>query len=175
MEKKPAVFFDRDGVLNENIGYLYRSEDFRWMPGAIEAIRYLNGKGYWVFIITNQSGVARGYYTENDVHALHNWMQQELSRNGAHIDAFYHCPHHPEGTAEAYRRQCDCRKPEPGMLRSALAEWPVDLKRSFLVGDKESDLQAARSIGLRGYLFEGAVGLDEFVVKVLPMASSVVE
>lgn len=153
---KPAVFFDRDGVLNVDHGYIYRCEDFEWMPGAKESIRFLNANGYFVFVITNQSGVARGYYTENDVKKLHHFMNDELAKEGAHIDAFYYCPHHPDAKIEEYRQQCRCRKPEPGMILKALDEWPVRSKgESLFLGDKLSDLQAATAAGVKGVLFSG--------------------
>lgn len=160
MKARPAVFFDRDGVLNDDIGYLYRSEDFRWIQGAKEAVLHYNRQRYLVFVVTNQSGVARGYYGENDIHKLHQWMQEELAGIGAHVDAFYYCPHHPEGTMADYQQACSCRKPSPGLILQALIEWPVDRNRSFLIGDKLSDLEAARAAGLTGYLFEGGNLLD---------------
>jgi lipopolysaccharide heptosyltransferase II len=150
---KPAVFFDRDGVLNEDKGYLYRSEDVKWLPGAIEAIKVLNNRGWYVFVVTNQSGIARGYYQEDDVENLHRWMNQELSKHGAHIDGFYYCPHHPEKGNPPYVQHCSCRKPEPGLVLQALADWPVDKRQSFMVGDKESDLEAAKAAGINGHLF----------------------
>lgn len=163
---RPAVFFDRDGVINIDHGYTYRQEDFDWMPGAKESIRFLNEAGYQVFVITNQSGVGRGYYTEDDVLVLHRFMQEELAACDAHIDAFYHCPHHPEAKVEAYRKECDCRKPQPGMILKALSEWPVDEKNSFLIGDKSSDLEAASAAGLEGFLFKGG-NLYDFLLQIL--------
>lgn len=164
MKDRPAVFFDRDGVLNEDIGYLYRPEDFRWIPGAKETIRHFNEKGWFVFVITNQSGVARGYYREDDIHKLHQWMQEELAGVGAHIDAFYHCPHHPDGIDEQYRSACSCRKPETGMITQAVSEWPIDLTRSLMVGDKESDMECAYKAGIRGYHFRGG-NLHSFLLQ----------
>ena len=145
----PAVFFDRDGVLNEEKGYVYKKEDFVWMPGAIEAIKFLNQHGYYVFVVTNQSGVARGYYTNAEVEALHTYMQEQLAFHDAKIDKFYYCPHHPDFTDA-----CSCRKPEPGMIKQGLAEFDVDKARSFLLGDKKRDLEAARNAGITGYLFK---------------------
>lgn len=163
MKARPAVFFDRDGVLNEDIGYLYRPEDFRWIPGAKEAILHYNRQGYLVFVVTNQSGVARGYYQETDVHRLHQWMQNELTDIGAHIDDFFHCPHHPEGKIVDYAIKCDCRKPEAGLIRQAMAKWHTDPSRSFLIGDKPSDMAAAETAGITGYLFTGG-NLYDFVL-----------
>lgn len=160
--KRPAVFFDRDGVLNQDHGYVHRPEDFDWVDGAIQSIKLFNDNGWLVFVVTNQAGVARGYYDESQVHSLHAWIQDELRQHGAHIDAFYYCPHHPEGTVSALTKTCTCRKPEPGMLLAALQEWPVDTDRSILIGDKESDIEAAKQAGITGILFTGT-GLYEIV------------
>ena len=164
---RPAVFFDRDGVLNVDVNYLYKIEDFCWMPGAKEAIKYYNDQGYLVFVVTNQSGVARGYYSEADVHNLHKWMQKELAEAGARIDAFYHCPHHVQGSVAEYRLDCGCRKPAPGLILQAMEEWPVDKKKSFLIGDKPSDVEAAQTAGIKGYLFPGG-NLYDFVTNINP-------
>jgi D-glycero-D-manno-heptose 1,7-bisphosphate phosphatase len=152
---RPAAFLDRDGVLNHDHGYIHRAADFEWIPGAKEAIRSLNDRGYYVFVVTNQGGVAHGYYDEKAVAALHDWMQRELQPLGAHIDRFEYCPHHPEGRIAAYVRACDRRKPGPGMLRDCMARWPVDKARSFLIGDKPSDIEAAQAVGIAGHLFTG--------------------
>ncbi len=162
---RPAVFFDRDGVLNEDDGYAFEPNKIRWIEGAQEAIRAANKAGYFVFVVTNQSGVARGLYDEGHVQALHRWMSDELAKIGARIDAYEYCPHHPEGIAP-YRRICNCRKPEPGMINVLLRRFPVDVKNSFLIGDKQSDLQAARAAGLVGHLFQGA-NLEAFVTPLL--------
>lgn len=170
MNKKPAVFFDRDGVLNHDIGYLYRKEDFQWIDGAIQAIKYFNDHGYWVFVITNQSGVARDFYCETDVRTLHTWMNQELEKHNAHIDDFYYCPHHTEGKIEQYRAECTCRKPKPGMILRAIDEWPIKLDKSFIVGDRKSDLEAAQAAGLSGFLFKGG-NLYDFIKERLEHAA----
>jgi D-glycero-D-manno-heptose 1,7-bisphosphate phosphatase len=161
-QRRPAAFLDRDGVLNHDLDYVHRPEDFRWIDGAQAAIKQLNDAGYYVIVVTNQSGVARGYFEEVAVHRLHAWMNDELRRIGAHIDAFYHCPYHPEAKVEAYRRQSEDRKPGPGMLLCAKREWPIDWERSFLIGDKPSDMQAAAAAGVPGHLFQGG-DLCEFV------------
>lgn len=153
---KPALFLDRDGVLNEDRGYVYRWEDFHWIPGAKETVAAFNRAGWLVIVVTNQSGVGRGYYTEEAMHALHERMQQDLAAAGAHIDAFYHAPHHPEAPLEAYRHpDPPLRKPNPGMILLALQEWPIDPDASMLIGDKPSDLEAALRAGIRSVLFEG--------------------
>lgn len=153
--RRPAAFLDRDGVLNTDIGYLHRVEDLVWQPGAHTAVKRLNDAGYWVFVVTNQAGVARGYYDETAVHRLHRAMNAELHAVGAHIDAFYHCPHHPDGTVPEYRGVCRCRKPAPGLIEAALADWSVDLTGSFLIGGKPSDIEAAGAAGLAARLFQG--------------------
>ena len=153
--KNRAVFFDRDGTLNIDTHYLYRSEDFQWTPGAVDAIKYCNDHGYLVIVITNQSGVARGYYTEADVHHLHEWMNIDLAKHGAHIDAFYYCPHHVDGTVPEYTKQCDCRKPSPKMVNDACVDFSIDKNQSFLFGDAERDMQCASQAGVIGIRYNG--------------------
>lgn len=160
---KPALFLDRDGVLNEDRGFVHRWEDFVWIPGAKETVAAFNRAGWLVIVVTNQSGVGRGYYPEADVHALHERMREDLAKAGAHIDAFYHAPQHPEAPVEAYRHpDPPLRKPNPGMILQALQDWPIDAEASFLVGDKPSDLEAAMRAGIRSVLFEGG-NLLEFL------------
>ena len=153
--KKPAVFFDRDGVLNEDSGYVFETSKLKWVEGAREAVKAANDAGYFVFVVTNQSGVARGLYEEAHVDALHKWMADDLATIGAHIDAFEYCPYHPEAVIERYRRVSPRRKPAPGMIKDLLERFPVDVGRSILIGDKPTDLEAARAAGVRGYLFSG--------------------
>lgn len=153
---RPALFLDRDGVLNEDRGYVHRWEDFCWIPGAREAVAAFNARNWWVFVVTNQSGVGRGYYPEADVLALHARMEADLAAAGARIDAFYHCPFHPEALEDRYRHpDPPDRKPNPGMLLRAMADWPVDAARSVMVGDKAIDLEAGRRAGVRSLLFPG--------------------
>lgn len=153
---KPALFLDRDGVLNEDRGFVHRWEDFVWIEGAIETVAIFNRAGWLVIVVTNQSGVGRGYYPESDVFALHDRMREDLARAGARIDAFYHAPQHPEAPVEAYRHpDPPLRKPNPGMILQALADWPIDRDASFLVGDRPSDLEAASRAGIRSVLFTG--------------------
>ncbi|MCA1529377.1 MULTISPECIES: HAD-IIIA family hydrolase [Bradyrhizobium] len=150
---RPAVFFDRDGVLNIDKAYVYRIEDFEWVEGAREAIKLCNDLGYYTFIVTNQSGVARGYYGVDDVGRLHDWMTGEFAEIGAHIDDYQFCPYHEDGTVEAYRGASDRRKPAPGMILDCLKAWPVRKEGSLLVGDNVRDIEAAHAAGIPGHLF----------------------
>ena len=170
MARRPAAFLDRDGVLIEDTGWPHRPEEARWIPGAPAAVKLLNDAGYYVFVVTNQAGVARGLYPESQVGLMHRWIAGELARQAAHVDAFEHCPHHPDAPLEAYRRECPRRKPAPGMIRDLLAAWPVLPQGSFLVGDRETDCQAAAAAGLPGYLFPGGNLLD-FVASLPALAA----
>jgi D-glycero-D-manno-heptose 1,7-bisphosphate phosphatase len=153
---RPALFLDRDGVLNEDRGYVSRWEDFAWIAGAKETVAAFNRAGWLVIVVTNQSGVGRGYYSETDMHGLHAKMGEDLAGLGAHIDAFYYAPQHPQSRLAAYRHpDPPLRKPNPGMILRALQEWPIDAEASLLIGDKPSDLEAALRAGIRGVLFEG--------------------
>lgn len=166
MFERPAVFFDRDGVLNEDTGYAFDPEKIKWVDGAREAVKAVNDAGYFAFVVTNQSGIARGFYKECHVQNLHEWMSKELALIGAHIDAFEFCPHHPDGLIERYRVDCLCRKPKPGMVRALLQRYPVSIRGSFLVGDKQVDLAAARAAGIQAFLFDGS-NLCAFVERIL--------
>jgi D-glycero-D-manno-heptose 1,7-bisphosphate phosphatase len=154
-QARPALFLDRDGVINVDKGYVSRIADFEWIEGAAETIAAFNARGWWVFVVTNQSGVAYGYYTEDEMQALHDWMNAELAKRGAHIDRIYHCPYHAEGSVARYKRDSYDRKPRPGMLVQAMTDFPVIRERSFLIGDKEADLEAAKAAGVAGFLFTG--------------------
>ncbi len=174
LRRRPAAFLDRDGVLNVDHGYIHESSRFEWIPGAKAAVKRLNDAGYYTIIVTNQGGVAHGHYEEPHIHALHAWINSELRTVGAHIDAFYHCPYHPEGKIEPYRRESEDRKPAPGMLLRAGREWPIDWERSFLIGDRATDMEAAQAAGVRSYLFEGG-DLTEFLAACLAQERQAVE
>lgn len=157
---RAAVFFDRDGVINEDLGYVWRPDQFRFLPGAVEALRWLNQHGWLAIVVTNQSGIGRGYYSEEDFLRLTQWIDQRLREQGAHVDATYFCPHHPTAARPPYRIQCQCRKPAPGMILQAIAEWNIDPRRSVLIGNSQRDLQAATAAGVPAVLYQGGSLLE---------------
>lgn len=148
MTGQPAAFIDRDGVLNVDHGYVFRVQDFQWLPGAIDALAQLQHGGFALVIVTNQSGVARGLYTLADVDRLHAHLRADLAAHGVGLSAIYACPHHPEGVVPAYSLHCACRKPMPGMIEQAAREHGLDLAASCLFGDKASDIEAGRRAGV---------------------------
>ena len=148
--RKPAVFFDRDGVLNEDRGHVHTPEEFAWMPGAVEAVKAVNDAGHLAIVVTNQAGIGRGYYTEAQFEGFSAWIGAGLAAGGAHLDATYYCPHHPEAARPPYLVACDCRKPEPGMILRAAHDWDIDLQRSVMIGDNDKDMLAAAAAGVRG-------------------------
>ena len=164
--RRPAAFLDRDGVLNEDLGHVGTPERFRWVRGAREAVLRLNERGYYVFVVTNQAGVAKGFYTEADVVSLHGFVLDELATIGAHVDDFRYCPYHVDGVVKSYTRASNWRKPEPGMLLDLMSNWSIEMSRSFLIGDRDSDMAAAAAVNIRGHLYRGG-SLDEFVVGLL--------
>lgn len=156
-----AVFLDRDGTINEEKDYLHRIEDFAFIPGVPAAIRRLKEAGFLVIVVTNQSGVGRGYYSMEDVDRLHRHLQDKLAESGTAVDAFYVCPHHPTEGVGHFLRDCDCRKGRPGMLLQAAAEHGIDLERSFMVGDKAADIEAGEEAGCRSMLVLTGYGAEE--------------
>ena len=153
--QRAAVFMDRDGVLNVDHGYVHRIDHFDWLPGAIEAVKLINDSGRYAFLVTNQAGVARGYYPESQIGVLHHQIQQVLRAHGAHLDDIRYCPYHPEGEVPAYKRTSDWRKPKPGMILDIIEHWQIDVAHSLLIGDKPSDMSAAAQAGIEGHLFTG--------------------
>lgn len=158
---KPAVFLDRDGTIIEDVGYLESLDQIAWFPWTIDAIRALNRAGLPVVVITNQSGVARGRFTEAQVADTHRALDARLAAANARIDAYYYCPHHPEGAVAEYARACDCRKPGRGLVDRAVRDLALDPARSFVVGDRWLDVGMARAIGGRGILVRTGVGAEQ--------------
>ena len=144
-----AVFLDRDGVINIDHGYTYKPEEFEFIDGVFETCQKMQASGYKIVVVTNQSGIGRGYYSEQDFHYLSQWMVEQFAEHGVQISGVYFCPHHPEKAKAEYLKSCDCRKPEPGMLLQAAKELCLDLSASIMVGDKESDIQAGRKAGVK--------------------------
>lgn len=160
MPNPKAIFLDRDGTINVEKDYLYKISDFEFLPGAVGALRILQAAGFQLIIITNQSGIARGFYTENDYHALNDWMLEELKRNDVDITAVYYCPHHPNAKVEKYRVNCDCRKPRLGLYEKAVADFNIDLSQSYVIGDKLRDCAICRTTACRGYLISSNEKLE---------------
>ncbi|MFC1940600.1 D-glycero-alpha-D-manno-heptose-1,7-bisphosphate 7-phosphatase [Chloroflexota bacterium] len=147
-----AVFLDRDGTIIEDIGYPHERSIIKFLPRVSKAVRLLNESGFKVIIITNQAGVARGYFTEDTVKEINKYIQETLTKERAFIDMIYYCPHHIDGIIEKYRKDCYCRKPNPGMIEQAAREFGIDLEKSFVIGDKSSDIEAGRRAGCRTVL-----------------------
>jgi D-glycero-D-manno-heptose 1,7-bisphosphate phosphatase len=163
----PAAFLDRDGVINKDKGYIYKIDDFEWIQDSKKAIKYLNDKAYYVFVVTNQSGITRGFYSEEDVVKLHNYINSELIKENAHIDEFFFSPFHPEINNEKYKHLSHLRKPSTGMLELAVNKWDIDLNQSFLIGDNATDMQCARNFGIDGYLFKNGSLLNFLKQKII--------
>lgn len=139
---------DRDGTINKEVNYLYKPDDFVFVPGTVEAIKILHKLGYKVIVITNQAGVARGYYDEKDIKMLHKYIDALLEKEGTYINAYYYCPHHPEGLVENYSMECKCRKPQIGLIKKAVEEFKIDLSKSIIIGDKEIDILTGKNAGI---------------------------
>lgn len=154
--QRPAVFFDRDGVINQDAGYTWRVEDLQFIPGAIETIRAVNDMGALAIVVSNQAGIGRGFYSYEDVDRFHAGIQRALAGEGGHIDAFYVCAHHPDASLQDFRHpDHPDRKPNPGMILRALREWPIDAAASLLIGDKDSDIVAAERAHIKAIRFNG--------------------
>lgn len=147
-----AIFLDRDGTVNVDKDYLFRIEEFEFLPGVIDALGLLQNAGYLLIIITNQSGIARGYYKESDFHKINDWMLEELRAHDIKISAVYYCPHHPKAKIECYRIDCECRKPKLGLFRQAIKDFKLDLSSCFAIGDKIRDCAICEETECKGFL-----------------------
>ena len=157
-----GVFIDRDGTISEEVGYINHLSRFQVYPWSAEAIRNLNRGGLRAVVVTNQAGVARGYFEESLIHEVHQKLRDEIGQAGAYLDAIYYCPHHPSAGKPPYQRDCDCRKPKPGMLLRAAKELGIDLKHSFVVGDRYSDIELAHNAGTHSIFVLSGYGLGEY-------------
>ncbi len=160
---RPAVFLDRDGTLNEEVGYINHIDRFMVFPWTPAAVRRLNQAGIPAVVVTNQSGVARGYFPETLIHEIHERLEATLAREGASLDRIYYCPHLPDAQVASYRRACDCRKPAPGLLRRAALDLDLDLKASFVISDRYQDLSMAFEVGASGVLLLTGYGKGEYL------------
>ena len=160
--KKGAVFFDRDGTLSEEVGYINHISRFKLSSYAFETIRLVNESDFLAVIVTNQSGLARGYFLEELLDNVHEKMIEQLERKGANLDGIYFCPHHEFGDVEKYRKVCKCRKPEPGMLLKAAEDLNIDLTKSFVVGDKYTDIELAYNVGAKSIMVMTGYGIGEY-------------
>ncbi len=159
---RPAIFMDRDGTLSHEIGYVNHASRFRLFPWAVDAVRLVNQAGWAAVLVTNQAGVARGYFPESVIHEVHAHVNAALQAGDARLDGLYVCMHHPSAGAPPYRQDCDCRKPRPGLLLQAQRELHLDLARSWVVGDRHGDLQVAWNVGARAALVKSGYGLGEW-------------
>ncbi len=166
LTSRAAVFLDRDGVLNRDLNYVHSVDRFEPVPGAAEAIAWLNARGRKVIFVTNQAGIARGYYTEEQLGSFTRWIEDWLYERGARIEATYYCPHHPTAGMGRYLLACGCRKPEPGMIRAGIADLDLEPAQCLLIGDQKTDVGAAEAAGIPGHLFDGS-NLESFVKRLL--------
>jgi D-glycero-D-manno-heptose 1,7-bisphosphate phosphatase len=162
VKQRRAVFMDRDGTISEEIGYVNHPSRYRVFPYSAEAVRLLNEAGWLAILVTNQAGVARGYFTEDVITAVHNVLKHELSERGAELDAIYYCAHHPTVGEAPYRFDCDCRKPKPGLIERAAAEFEIDLQQSWMIGDRYSDIELARNAGVHSAFVLSGYGRGEW-------------
>lgn len=160
--KKPAIFLDRDGTLNEERGYINHIDRFILIPGVPKAVKLINDLGYLAIVITNQSGIARGYYDLARLKTYHNKLKKELSEAGAKLDAIYFCPHHPQGKVKKYAIECDCRKPKTGMIDQAIKDFEIDLEHSFLIGDRYRDILFGKKLNMKSILVKTGYGKGEW-------------
>ena len=165
--KKPAIFIDRDGTINEQMGYINHLSRFHILPGVPEALRLLNKNEYFVIVVTNQSGIARGYFPPQLVEEIHTYLRDILKKEDAEIDAIFFCPHYPLSQIEEYAIECDCRKPSTGMIRKALDKFDIDMTQSYMIGDHFTDLEFAHNGNLKSIMVKTGYGLGE-VEHVLP-------
>lgn len=157
-----AVFIDRDGTISEEVGYINHPSRFRVFPYAAAALKVLNDAGWLAVLVTNQAGVARGYFTEEMIHTVHNQLQNDLETGGARLDAIYYCAHHPSVGEPPYRFDCDCRKPKPGLILRAAEDLEVDLNQSWMIGDRYSDIELARAAGVNSAFVLSGYGRGEW-------------
>lgn len=165
--KKPAIFLDRDGTINEQMGYINHLSRFRIFPCVPEAVKLLNREGYYVIVITNQSGVARSYFPAELVEEIHTYMINTLKKEGAEIDAVFYCPHYPKSKIKEYAIECDCRKPKTGMIKQAMERFDIDLENSYMIGDHFTDLEMAHNCNIKSIMVKTGYGLGE-VDHILP-------
>jgi D-glycero-D-manno-heptose 1,7-bisphosphate phosphatase len=168
--EKPAVFIDRDGTINEQRGYINHLSRFELLPGVTDAVKLLNKNNFFAIIVTNQSGVARGYYPVSLVHQIHELMTKSLEREGATIDGIFYCPHHPRGIVPEFTADCDCRKPKTGLVHQALKIFDIDMSNSYVVGDRYVDIELAIRLNLKGVLVKTGYGLGEveYIIPKMP-------
>ena len=160
--KRPAVFIDRDGTISEEVGYVNHPSRFRVFPYSSEAIRILNDAGWLAIVITNQAGVARGYFSEDVIHKIHDQLTHDLQDGSAKLDAIYYCAHHPSVGEPPYRLECDCRKPKTGLIQQAAKDFDIDMAASWMAGDRYSDVELARNAGLRSAFVLSGYGRGEW-------------
>jgi D-glycero-D-manno-heptose 1,7-bisphosphate phosphatase len=160
--KRRAVFIDRDGTISEEIGYVNHPSRYRVFPYSAEAVRLLNQNGWLAILVTNQAGVARGYFCEEMIHSVHEILRRELAQGGAHLDAIYYCPHHPTAGEPPFRQDCDCRKPRPGLIQRAARDFEIDLAQSWMIGDRYGDIELARRAGTKSAFVLSGYGIGEW-------------